>query len=87
MHCPSNRRLVDKRADIVYFDLVCMIEVVAEVVLGEVEWDEKARVVRREVRCPHEGNGKLRPGLLSAWLWLNTRRREHTGRPACCQKL
>lgn len=45
-----------------YFDVVGVVEVVAEIVLGEVEGDAELGLVRGEVGCADQSDGELGPG-------------------------
>lgn len=47
----AHRHLLDKGTNVVAFDGVGVVEVVAEIIFGEVERDEEARVVRGELWC------------------------------------
>ena len=55
----SYRHLFDEGADVEAFDVVGVVEVVAKIVFGEVEWDEEARMVWGYVGCSDEGDCEL----------------------------
>jgi hypothetical protein len=44
--CVAHGHLLYETSDIEAFDLVCVEKVIAEIVLGEIEWDEEAGMVR-----------------------------------------
>ena len=58
----THRQLLYERANRMYLDIVCVVEVVAEIVFGEVERDEELGLVGREIGRADESDGELGPG-------------------------
>lgn len=60
----ANGHLLDVRADVETFDIVSMVEIVAEIVLREIERHFEARVVWGQSGCAQHCDCELRAGYL-----------------------
>jgi hypothetical protein len=84
--CVAHGHLFYVGSNVVAFDVVGVVQVVAEVVLRKVERDEEACVVWRESRCPDEcdcefGTTRAMSVYDVQHVWCR-----RTGRSSCCRK-